>query len=40
MFVGSLTSTRKNALQRLLTELMKGDLIPLEELKDVKMPYT
>ena len=37
MFVGSLTSTRKNALQRLLTELMKGDLIPLEELRDVEM---
>jgi len=39
MFVGSLTSTRKNALQRFLTELMKGDLIPLEELRDVEMPY-
>jgi hypothetical protein len=39
MFIGSLTSTRKNALQRLLTELMKGDLILLEELRDVKMPY-
>jgi len=39
MFVGSLTSTRKNALQKLLTELMKGDLILLEELRDVAMPY-
>jgi hypothetical protein len=39
VFVGSLTSTRKNALQRLLTELMKGDLILLEELRDVEMPY-
>jgi len=39
MFVGSLTSTRRNALQRFLTELMKGDLIPLEELRDVEMPY-
>jgi hypothetical protein len=39
MFVGSLTSARKNALQRFLTELMKGDLIPLEELRDVEMPY-
>jgi hypothetical protein len=39
MFVGSLTSTRKNALQRLLIELMKGDLILLEELRDVEMPY-
>jgi hypothetical protein len=39
MFVGSLTSTRKNALQRFLIELMKGDLIPLEELRDVEMPY-
>jgi hypothetical protein len=39
MFVGSLTSTRKNALQRLLTELMKGDLILLEELRHVEMPY-
>ena len=39
MFVGSLTSTRKNALRRLLTELMKGDLIALEELRDVEIPY-
>jgi hypothetical protein len=39
MFVGTLTSTRKNALQRFLIELMKGDLIPLEELRDVEMPY-
>jgi hypothetical protein len=39
MFVGSLTATRKNVLQRFLTELMKGDLIPLEELRDVEMPY-
>jgi len=39
MFVGTLTSTRKNALQRLLTELMKGDLIPLEELRDVEMSH-
>jgi hypothetical protein len=39
MFVGSLTSARRNALQRFLTELMKGDPIPLEELRDVEMPY-
>ena len=39
MFVGSLTSTRKNALQRFLTELMKGDLIALEELRDVEIPF-
>jgi hypothetical protein len=39
MFVGSLTSTRKNVLQRFLTELMKGDLILLEELKHVEMPH-
>jgi len=39
MFVGSLTSTRRNALQEFLAELMKGDLIPLQELRDVEMPY-
>lgn len=39
MFVGSLTSTRKNALQKFLTEILEGDLIPSEELRDVEMPY-
>jgi len=38
LFVGSLTSTRRNALHKFLTELMKGDLMLLEELRDVELP--
>ncbi len=38
LFVGSLTSTRRNALHRFLTDLMKGDLMLLEELRDVELP--
>lgn len=38
LFVGSLTSTRRNALHKFLTELMKGDLRLLEEMRDVELP--
>jgi len=39
LFGGNLTSTRKNALQKFLTEPMKGHMILLEELRNVEMPY-
>jgi len=38
LFVGSLTSTRINALHRFLTGLMKENLTLVEEMRDVELP--
>lgn len=38
LLVGSLTSTRRNALHKFLANLIKGDLTLLEDFRDVKLP--
>ena len=38
LFIGSLTSTRMNALHKFLTELMKENLTLVEEMRDVELP--